>query len=511
MSIYIPRGEHGTAPEESSAPMAQWATGDMVAAHPDWTQGQGTFIGVWDDTIITRVDDRHHLLVAGSRSGKGRSILIPTLVWHQGSALVVDPKGELATITARHRGPGNDNHEGDGQDVFVLDPFNVVRGPAQALRARFNPLLELDPESLTLVDDTDLIADALILPEDRDPHWSLSARAFLKGVVLYVTLNEAPENRTLSRVLELINLSMVETDEEESDFGRLLGDMDALSSTNPAAAVVQAEARALESMSEKERSSVLSTLRRNLKFIQSPAMSANMKASDFSLADLKRNPKGMTVYLCLPASHMRTHSPWLRVLVDLGLVALEREQIRPDIPVLFMLEEFATLGHMKSIENAAGQIAGFGVKLYVVLQDLGQLKALYRDRWETFLANCGVVQAFGNSDLTTLEYLSKRLGQTVVSVESRGQVTHTAEMQGMSGVSLAAQLFPLMTPDEIATFFAREQMNQLVLVSGKSPLILARFNYDQNQEWADRVDPDPNYASTRAGDETDDDGEGDSP
>ena len=69
---------------------------------------------------------------------------------------------------------------------------------------------------------------------------------------------------------------------------------------------------------------------------------------------------------------------------------------------------------MDMIENAAGYAAGFGLKLWIILQDLTQLKRHYKDGWETFLGNAGVVQAFGNSDLTTLEYLSKKLGQTEI-------------------------------------------------------------------------------------------------
>ena len=87
-------------------------------------------------------------------------------------------------------------------------------------------------------------------------------------------------------------------------------------------------------------------------------------------------------------------------------------------PVLFILDEFASLGHMRQIEDAAGQIASYGVKLWPILQDLGQLKALYKERWETFMGNAGVLQFFGNNDLTTLEWISKRLGATTIEQQS---------------------------------------------------------------------------------------------
>lgn len=491
MAIQLPRGILGQAPEQAKPPGTFWAPPHMVAAHDDWAFGPDRlYLGRCEGTWIGRKDDRHHVLLAGSRAGKGRSVIIPTLATYEGSALVIDPKGELATITARRRGDGIGGEEtGLEQDVFVLDPFNVVQGEARKHRARLNPLLELKADSPDLVDDADLIADALVISEERDPHWSQSARAFLKALVLFVVLTEPRERRTLKRALDL--LSLRELGAETTALESLLASMQAVDGDSQAYEVVRGEANAVVEMNDRERPSVISTLRRNLKFLQSPAMTENMAASDFRLGDLKRMAAGTTVYLCLPAMRMGTHSPWLRMMVNLGLAALEREQRRPELPVLFLLEEFASLNYMKRIEDAAGQIAGFSVKLYVVLQDLNQLKALYKDRWETFLANCGTLQAFGNSDLTTLEYLSKRLGKTVIVMASRGEVSRQAEGEGLSGLSRAPHIVDLLTPDEIGRFFAREQMNQLVLASGKWPVLLDRLNYDQNAALSALLDPDP--------------------
>ena len=95
---------------------------------------------------------------------------------------------------------------------------------------------------------------------------------------------------------------------------------------------------------------------------------------------------------------------------------------------MFCLDEFAVLGHMQPIERAAGQIAGFGVKLWPVIQDLTQLQRDYEKAWETFMGNAGLLTFFGNTDLTTLEHISKRLGETevirTVTNETRKLATH---------------------------------------------------------------------------------------
>src|ERR1700722_1742581 len=90
-------------------------------------------------------DDRHVCLVAGSRSGKGTTSIVPALITWPGSICVLDPKGENATITASRRGRGSEYCDGMGQTVRVLDPFKAAQVD-DSLRGRFNPLEALDPE-----------------------------------------------------------------------------------------------------------------------------------------------------------------------------------------------------------------------------------------------------------------------------------------------------------------------------------------------------------------------------
>jgi type IV secretion system protein VirD4 len=135
---------------------------------------------------------------------------------------------------------------------------------------------------------------------------------------------------------------------------------------------------------------------------------------------------------------------------------------------------------MQQIENAAGQIAGFGVKLWPVLQDLGQLQALYKLRWETFLGNAGLLQFFGNTDLGTLEWLSKRCGSTTIRVATDRPKTSAEGGRGLPGESWANQTVKLLEVNEAASLFGRNdpQLRQLVLWGGLPPLVLQRAHYD---------------------------------
>src|SRR5690606_17785869 len=89
--------------------------------------------------------------------------------------------------------------------------------------------------------------------------------------------------------------------------------------------------------------------------------------------------------------------------------------------VLFLLDEFANLGRMGPVEDAITLVGGFGVTFWLILQDLSQLKAHYRERWWTFEASAQVLQAFGTSDLLTAKRLSERFGDATIRVESENQ------------------------------------------------------------------------------------------
>jgi len=153
---------------------------------------------------------------------------------------------------------------------------------------------------------------------------------------------------------------------------------------------------------------------------------------------------------------------------------------------VFLLDEFATLGYMRSIENAIGQIRGFGVQLWPVLQDLNQLKALYRDRWETFLGNAGTVQFFGINDQFTAQYVSRVLGEQTIYVTSRS--TSTSERSSSVSVSSSERGRPLLTPDEVRRL---PENQQIVLMQGQPGLLAEKLRYYADPEFEGLFDENP--------------------
>ena len=367
-------------------------------------------------------DDRHVCLVAGSRSGKGTTSIIPALLTWPGSMCILDPKGENATITASRRGRGSQHSEGMGQSVRVLDPFQSSQVD-DAVRARFNPLDALDPEKEETIDEAGRIADALVVVHEQseDPFWDESARAMVKGLILHViTAPQYKDRRNLVTVRQLIlrgDWEALEKLEASADPGHALPPAQALLwlalRQNPALnGLVAGIGDSFFNMfqnGDRQYQSVLQVANRNTEFIDSPAMQRSLEGCDFQLAELKTRPEGLSLYLCLPQRYMSTHYRWLRMMISLTVTEMEKVRGRPatGYPILMMLDEFAGLKRMEVVENAVAQIAGYGVKMFFVLQSLEQLKAIYKDNWETFLANSGLKVFFNLEDNFSRDYVSK--------------------------------------------------------------------------------------------------------
>jgi len=379
-------------------------------------------------------DDRHICLVSGSRGGKGTSFIIPNLCLWPGSVVVVDPKGENATVTAARRGQGSEHCDGMGQAVHVLDPFKAAE-VSEDLRSRFNPLDTLDPNNPETIDEASRIADALVVKteDSKDRFWDESARSMIKGLILHIlTAPEYEGQRNLITLRKLILRGDWDAIERLKSYGEkdLPTGQEMLwegLSQNPAfgglVAGIGERFRDMAITAEKQFQSILQIADVNTEFIDSPGMQDCLSTSDFSLSELKTSKKGVSLYLSLPQRYMETHFRWLRMMIGLTIDEMQIVKGNPagGYPILMCLDEFAGLQRMKSIENAIAQIAGYGVKLFFVLQSLEQLKSTYKDNWETFLSNSSLkIFASLGDHIASREYISKSIGETEIIRKAEG-------------------------------------------------------------------------------------------
>jgi type IV secretion system protein VirD4 len=181
-----------------------------------------------------------------------------------------------------------------------------------------------------------------------------------------------------------------------------------------------------------ELDSIISTAQTQTAFLDDPCLRESLSASDFDFAALKTHKT--TIYLILPADLIAVYAKWFRLLVVCSLNAMTKTQNRGNKPVLFMLDEFASLGYLSTIENAMGLVRGYGVQLWPFVQDIHQLQDLYGKRWQSFLANAGVQQYFCPNDMETAKFISERAGNMTIRThtvnQSQGSSTSNTNAAG---------------------------------------------------------------------------------
>lgn len=173
-------------------------------------------------------------------------------------------------------------------------------------------------------------------------------------------------------------------------------------------------------------------------------------------------------------------------MVSQGLQGLARAPSRPSQPVLFLLDEFAALGRLEALERAFGLMAGYGIQLWPILQDLHQLKSTYGQSAGTFLSNAGLVQVFNISDLETARRVSSSLGSYTVSYQTDGSGSSTNLMQPFKTNSTSATAHlakrELLTPDEVM----RLGPDLAILMrQGQEPVLASKVRYFIDPEFGD--------------------------
>ncbi|MCG7870522.1 MAG: type IV secretory system conjugative DNA transfer family protein [Candidatus Thiodiazotropha lotti] len=452
---------------------------------------------------ITSNTQRHLLTIAPTRSGKLLTASAPRCMEHTGSLVVLDVKdGELALITARYR------RDVLGHKVIIVDPWDQVCSSLGFTPARFNVLDGLDPDGDDFVEDAMQIADSLVTDRGvKEPFWNDEAKAMIVGLIMYVAatptvlLPTEKKSRDLTQVRRLLNLSgrafkaMVEGRFEEDEDGnaKLVQPGMAQSSND----YVRDAAGRILNKAGKELSGVISTAQQNTHFLEASRIQRSLSASDFSFSDLENGKTD--IYIVLPAGRVHIYHRFLRLLIGTALIAATRFHTKPNPPVYFLIEEAVTaLGKMEIIETAFGLMAGFGLQLHLIVQDLNQL-FIYEQSWQTFIANSGVIQVFGTNDLMSIEYISRLCGVgTVESLSEESAARRAALFSDPNFLSRddGVNARSLITPDEVRTMHPSAQ---LLILSHAHPVACFKTAYFLDARYRDKsgkplFDIHPHYA-----------------
>lgn len=453
--------------EFGRGPIAKWASLPEVMSHRFC--GGDVFLGrpkLFIGGMMRPVGiatEKHMVTIAGTGSGKSTAALIPNLCIHEGSLLCIDPKGELAAITADRRGDGG-LARGMGQRVYVLDPFRIV---PQSECAAYNPFDEIarvsDVDPDRAVSYAAKIAEALVRPmSQNETYWDNAAKTFIRGLILYIFVHE--EKKDLVRLRQLIMEGDVEgwreavrqgviNEDRTTPFDYLIGRMEFFRE-GQYGEVIAACAGMVGMMGDNQRGSVITTAQEHTAFLDLPEIRRVSERSDFLLEELKHDL--VSVYVCVPINMVAGPvGRWLRMFVLLFIDMMMRVQQTTNPPVLLAIDEFPSLGKLDGIETVAPVMRSYGVRFWAVGQDIAQFRNVYPDAWTGFIGGAEAVQFMGLIHPATVDFIVERLGEREV-------------MQGGQPRGVR----PLLDRDQIGKFLAKSHKNQIIWFGNKRPMKL---------------------------------------
>jgi type IV secretion system protein VirD4 len=459
-------GTHGTA--HFATPEEVWETGLL---HDTAKSSSGVYCGGYYNektgrTLYLRHNGPEHIcVIAPTRSGKGVGLVVPTLLSWPESVLILDRKGENYAMTAGWRQKYAKNV------ILRFDPAEP------GISCCWNPLGEIRFGTRYQVSDAQNIA-LMVIDDDgkgiQGNHFRSAAFELLVGLILHALYKSptvgrepslqdcahmltgvgsfaTPDNRERAldesdpRALSALFFEMRDVSLEETDAAR------------EAQLAIRGAGQRFSDTPSRELGSIISTANNALSLYRDPIVGENTSRSDFKIADLMDYEDPVSLYFITTPRNADRMKPLARLLLTqivLGLAdRMEFDKGRSKTAhkhrLLLMLDEFPTLGKLDVFEGALAYIAGYGMKAYIITQDVQQLYKAYSN-YESIISNCHIRIAYAPNKLETAEWLSKMTGQTTIINE---HVSVSGKrfglLPGQFSTHFNSSQRPLMTSDEI--------------------------------------------------------------
>ena len=437
---------------------AKWAD-ESTVKKAGLRSKKGIILGKNKGGLLIATGYQHALLFAPTGSGKGVGFVIPNLLFWEESVFCHDIKLENYELTSGWRASQK-------QRVFLWNPASP-----DGITHCYNPLDWVSLKPGQMVDDVQKISSLLLPKQD---FWVNEARSLFVGIVLSFFAQEN-KTRSFGEVVRTIR-----SDDVSYNFAVLLDTkgkaMHPVAYMNLAAFLQKAD---------KERSGVISTLNSSLELWANPLIDTATGSSDFNIQEFKKIKT--TVYVGLTPDNLKRLQPLMQVFYQQATEFLARSLPSKEEPlgVLFVMDEFPTLGKMEQFMSGIAYFRGYRVRLFLIIQDTEQLKGIYEDSgMNSFLSNATYRITFAANNVETAELISKMVGNKTVEQTSVNKPKFFDMNPASRTLQISQTQRALLLPQEVIMLPRDEQ---IILIESTSPIKSKKILYFEEPMFKSRL------------------------
>ncbi|MFM9974540.1 MAG: type IV secretory system conjugative DNA transfer family protein, partial [Beijerinckiaceae bacterium] len=400
-----------------------------------------------------------HVLVSGpTRSGKGAAYIIPNALEFAGSMLILDIRGETFDQTAGFRAGFS--------KVIKL-------APAQEHSHGYNPLdfVRKQP-GLYETDIVNITAGIIRSHSTREEYWMKDARELLAGAMGYVLETDSEPEKNLGAVMDIL---IGREDCQERLNGILARHKQNLSNFTVSKLVPFA------AMAQKQFQGLYGELRTALAPYNNVLTRKMLARSSFNLFDVRKEPH--SIYVDFRLSQLVAMSGFANVLISQMLNYLtDRLRASGEHQVMFLLDEFTTLGKIAPLVPMLKVAAGNGISVWSFVQSMTDVKELYGETGlDSILDNSEALVFLGGESRSVLEYLERQIGKKLVKRSVKRRSTGNNALVGQGSIEDREIEVPLMTSDELRQISRR---HAIVLPRASAPILLNRNYFFADKRFA---------------------------
>lgn len=449
------------------------------------------------DTSVTGLNN-NMLVIGGSGAGKTFFIVKPNIMQMMlnNSFIATDPKGEIARATANML-------KKNGYNVKVLNLIDMAKSDG------YNPFRYIREENDVVKLVTNIISNTT--PKETaptDPFWEKSESMFLQALFYYVWLEMPPNRKNFQSVLDLLSEAEVDAKGNDSKLTKKMKQLAKTSKLKQNHPAYKQYMKVIRGAGDTVRSIIISANSR-LALLENPQILRILSKDDLHLEELGIGVNGdkhtRTALFCIIPDSDKSYNfivgmLYTQLFQELYFQADFRNGGKLPIQVTLMMDEFSNVALPDDFCSLLSTMRSRRISSIIIIQNLAQIKALFKDTWETITGNCDTLVYLGGNEKSTHQYISEMLGKSTIDKRSTGE---TRGVHGSASRNYDVLGRELMTPDEV-----RNMSNKkcLIFIKGFNPIFDDKYipfrhkNFSQTEDGGGKAyvhDPSLNKGSLR--------------